>query len=74
VQSEKMPHTQPALHLRRAEQFAEAGLKAATGTAGILGRPHSYWRTGSLTAVGMGALGSIAGAAFYAKCSVCNKS
>ena len=52
VQSEKMPHAQPALHLRRAQQFAEEGLKIVTGTAGMLGRSHSHWRKGGLTAVG----------------------
>jgi hypothetical protein len=35
-----------ALHLRRAQQFAEAGLKIATDTAGTLGRSHSHWRKG----------------------------
>jgi hypothetical protein len=30
VRSEKMPHAQPVLHSRRAQQFAEAGLKIAT--------------------------------------------
>ena len=34
MQSEKIPHAQPALHSRRAQQFAEAGLKIATDTAG----------------------------------------
>jgi len=27
VQREKMPHARPALHSRKAQQFAEAGLK-----------------------------------------------
>jgi hypothetical protein len=27
VQSKKMPHAQPALHLRRAQQFVEAGCR-----------------------------------------------
>ena len=53
-----MPHSQPALHLRRAQQFAEVGLKIATDTAGMVGRSHSHWRKGSLTAVGMKARGS----------------
>jgi hypothetical protein len=47
VQSEKMPHAQPA------QQFAEAGLKIAIDKADVLGRSHSHWRKGSLTAVGM---------------------
>jgi hypothetical protein len=42
----------------RAQQFAEAGLKIATDTAGTLGRSHSHRRKGSLTAVGMRARGS----------------
>jgi hypothetical protein len=46
VQSEKMPHAQPPLHSRRAQQFAEAGLKIATDTASMLGRSHSHWRKG----------------------------
>jgi hypothetical protein len=33
----ELPHPQPALHSRRAQQFAEAGLKIATDTAGMLG-------------------------------------
>ena len=58
MQSEKMSHTQPALHSRRAQQFAEAGLKIATDTAGMLGRSHSHWRKGGLTTVSMRAPGS----------------
>jgi hypothetical protein len=34
------------------------GLKIATDTAGMLGRSHSHWRKGGLTAVGMRAPGS----------------
>jgi hypothetical protein len=64
VQSEKMPHTQPALYSRRAQQFAEAGLKITTDTAGMLRRSHSHWRKGSLTAVGMRARGSQWGKCF----------
>jgi hypothetical protein len=52
VQSEKIPHAQPALHSRRAQQFAETGLKIATDTAGILGRSHSC-RLGERGADGM---------------------
>jgi len=43
VQSEKMPHAQPVLYSRRVQQFAEAGLKIATDTAGIRA-PGSQWR------------------------------
>ena len=54
MQSEKMPHAQPALHSRRAQQFAEAGLKIATDTAGVLGRSHSHWRKGEFDSGGDG--------------------
>ena len=54
VQSEEMPHAQPALHSRRAQQFAEAGLKIATDTAGVLGRSHSHWRKGEFDSGGHG--------------------
>jgi hypothetical protein len=54
VQSEEMPHAQPALHSRRAQQFAEAGLKIATDTAGVLGRSHSHWRKGEFDSGGRG--------------------
>jgi hypothetical protein len=42
--------------LRRAQQFAEAGLEIATDITGMLGPSH--WRKGSLIAVGMRARGS----------------
>jgi hypothetical protein len=41
VQSEKLPHAQLVLH-SRAQQFAGAGLKMATDTAGMLGRSYSH--------------------------------
>jgi hypothetical protein len=34
VQSEKMPHAQPALHSRRVQQLAEAGLKGEFNNGG----------------------------------------
>jgi hypothetical protein len=37
VENEKMPHAQPVIHSRMAQNFAGAGLKIATDTAGTLG-------------------------------------
>ena len=54
MQSKKMPHAQPTLHSRRAQQFAEAGLKIATDTAGVLERSHSHWRKGEFDSGGHG--------------------